>query len=328
MEQPHNRVFSGVQPTGNLHLGNYLGAIRNFVALQETHECIYCVVDMHAITLWQDPKETVGVHSGRVGLAAASLVNKVRASERERGRERETERERRKRQREHDAVQGQGRSKDREKASVGLYAYPVLMAADILAYRATHVPVGDDQKQHLELARDTAQKFNNDFGAQNFFPLPEPLIMGPATRVMSLRDGTKKMSKSDPSDLSRITMRDSADDIARKIRKAQTDPDPLPEAVEGLKDRAGADNLVGIYAALAGISKADVLKLFPGAQFSVFKPALADLAVEKLSPITNEMKRLMADPAYIDKVLAAGAERARAIADPVVARVKEFVGFI
>ena len=218
--------------------------------------------------------------------------------------------------------------KDREKASVGLYAYPVLMAADILAYRATHVPVGDDQKQHLELARDTAQKFNNDFGAQNFFPLPEPLIMGPATRVMSLRDGTKKMSKSDPSDLSRITMRDSADDIARKIRKAQTDPDPLPEAVEGLKDRAGADNLVGIYAALAGISKADVLKLFPGAQFSVFKPALADLAVEKLSPITNEMKRLMADPAYIDKVLAAGAERARAIADPVVARVKEFVGFI
>ncbi|MEQ8282567.1 MAG: tryptophan--tRNA ligase [Parvibaculum sp.] len=335
MEQPHNRVFSGVQPTGNLHLGNYLGAIRNFVALQETHECIYCVVDMHAITVWQEPKELA---SNTREVAAAYIAAGIDPST--------------------NIIFNQSKvaahaelawilncvarigwlnrmtqfkdkaGKDREKASVGLYAYPVLMAADILAYRATHVPVGDDQKQHLELARDTAQKFNNDFGAQNFFPLPEPLIMGPATRVMSLRDGTKKMSKSDPSDLSRITMRDSADDIARKIRKAQTDPDPLPEAVEGLKDRAGADNLVGIYAALAGISKADVLKLFPGAQFSVFKPALADLAVEKLSPITNEMKRLMADPAYIDKVLAAGAERARAIADPVVARVKEFVGFI
>ena len=335
MEQPHNRVFSGVQPTGNLHLGNYLGAIRNFVALQETHECIYCVVDMHAITVWQEPKELA---SNTREVAAAYIAAGIDPST--------------------NIIFNQSKvaahaelawilncvarigwlnrmtqfkdkaGKDREKASVGLYAYPVLMAADILAYRATHVPVGDDKKQHLELARDTAQKFNNDFGAQNFFPLPEPLIMGPATRVMSLRDGTKKMSKSDPSDLSRITMRDSADDIARKIRKAQTDPDPLPEAVEGLKDRAGADNLVGIYAALAGISKADVLKLFPGAQFSVFKPALADLAVEKLSPITNEMKRLMADPAYIDKVLAAGAERARAIADPVVARVKEFVGFI
>ena len=335
MEQPQNRVFSGVQPTGNLHLGNYLGAIRNFVALQKTHECIYCVVDMHAITVWQEPKELasntrevvaayiaagidpstniifnqskVSAHAELAWIlncvARIGWLNRMTQFKDKAG-------------------------KDREKASVGLYAYPVLMAADILAYRATHVPVGDDQKQHLELARDTAQKFNNDFGAQNFFPLPEPLIMGPATRVMSLRDGTKKMSKSDPSDLSRITMRDSADDIARKIRKAQTDPEPLPETVEGLKDRAGADNLVGIYAALAGMSKAEVLKLFPGAQFSVFKPALADLAVEKLSPMTDEMKRLMAEPAYIDKVLTEGAERARAIADPVVARVKEFVGFI
>ena len=335
MEQPQNRVFSGVQPTGNLHLGNYLGAIRNFVPLQQTHECIYCVVDMHAITVWQEPRELAANTREVVAAYIASgidpstniIFNQSKVSA-------------------HaelawvlNCVARIGwlnrmtqfkdkAGKDREKASVGLYAYPVLMAADILAYRATHVPVGEDQKQHLELARDTAQKFNNDFGAPDFFPLPEPLIMGPATRVMSLRDGTKKMSKSDPSDLSRITMRDSADDIAKKIRKAQTDPDPLPETVEGLKGRAGADNLVGIYAALAGLSKTEVLERFPGAQFSVFKPALADLAVEKLSPITDEMKRLMADPAYIDKVLADGAVRARAIADPIMNRVKEIVGFI
>lgn len=335
MDQPQNRVFSGVQPTGNLHLGNYLGAIRNFVGLQETHECIYCVVDMHAITVWQDPKELaantrevaaayiaagidperhivfnqskVAAHAELAWIlncvARIGWLNRMTQFKDKAG-------------------------KDREKASVGLYAYPVLMAADILVYRATHVPVGEDQKQHLELARDTAQKFNNDFGAEGFFPLPEPLIMGPATRVMSLRDGTKKMSKSDPSDLSRITMRDSADDISKKLRKAQTDPDPLPETVEGLEGRAGADNLVGIYAALAGKSKAEVLAEFAGAQFSVFKPALADLAVEKLSPITNEMKRLMDDKAYLDAVLERGAARARAIADPVIARVREFVGFI
>ncbi|MFN6941277.1 MAG: tryptophan--tRNA ligase [Parvibaculum sp.] len=335
MDQPQNRVFSGVQPTGNLHLGNYLGAIRNFVGLQDTHECIDCVVDMHAITVWQDPKEMaantrevaaayiaagidperhivfnqskVAAHAELAWIlncvARIGWLNRMTQFKDKAG-------------------------KDREKASVGLYAYPVLMAADILVYRATHVPVGEDQKQHLELARDTAQKFNNDFGAEGFFPLPEPLIMGPATRVMSLRDGTKKMSKSDPSDLSRITMRDSADDISKKIRKAQTDPDPLPETVEGLEGRAGADNLVGIYAALAGKSKAEVLAEFAGAQFSVFKPALADLAVEKLSPITNEMKRLMDDKAYLDGVLERGAARARAIADPVIARVREFVGFI
>ncbi len=335
MEKPQNRVFSGVQPTGNLHLGNYLGAIRNFVGLQQTHECIYCVVDMHAITVWQDPKELaantrevaaayiaagidpekniifnqskVAAHAELAWIlncvARIGWLNRMTQFKDKAG-------------------------KDREKASVGLYAYPILMAADILVYRATHVPVGDDQKQHLELARDTAQKFNNDFGAQDFFPLPEPLIMGPATRVMSLRDGTKKMSKSDPSDYSRITMRDGADDIAKKIRKAQTDPDALPETVDGLQGRPGADNLVGIYAALAGMTKAEVLAQYGGRQFSVFKPALADLAVEKLSPITDEMKRLMADPAYIDGVLEKGAVRARAIADPVIARVREIVGFI
>ena len=335
MDQPQNRVFSGVQPTGNLHLGNYLGAIRNFVGLQDTHECIYCVVDMHAITVWQDPKELAAntrevaaayiaagidperhiVFNQSKVAAHAELAWILKCVARIGWLNRMTQFK-------------DKAGKDREKASVGLYAYPVLMAADILVYRATHVPVGEDQKQHLELARDTAQKFNNDFGAEGFFPLPEPLIMGPATRVMSLRDGTKKMSKSDPSDLSRITMRDSADDISKKIRKAQTDPDPLPETVEGLEGRAGADNLVGIYAALAGKSKAEVLAEFAGAQFSVFKPALADLAVEKLSPITNEMTRLLDDTAYLVGVLERGAARARAIADPVIARVREFVGFI
>ncbi|MEQ8380035.1 tryptophan--tRNA ligase [Parvibaculum sp.] len=335
MDKPQNRVFSGVQPTGNLHLGNYLGAIRNFVGLQKTHECIYCVVDMHAITVWQDPKELA---ANTREVAAAYIAAGIDPST--------------------NIIFNQSKvsahaelawilncvvrigwlnrmtqfkdkaGKDREKASVGLYTYPVLMAADILAYRATHVPVGEDQKQHLELARDTAQKFNNDFGAPDFFPLPEPLIMGAATRVMSLRDGTKKMSKSDPSDLSRITMRDSADDIAKKIRKAQTDPEPLPETVEGLEGRPGADNLVGIYAALSDRTKAEVLAEFSGAQFSVFKPALADLAVEKLTPITNEMKRLMEDPSYIDGILEKGAVRARAIADPILARVREIAGFI
>jgi tryptophanyl-tRNA synthetase len=338
MDHPKNRVFSGVQPTGNLHLGNYLGAIRNFVGLQETHECLYCVVDMHAITVWQDPKELadntrevaaayiaaginpekhiifnqskVGIHAELAWVlncvARIGWLNRMTQFKDKAG-------------------------KDREKASVGLYTYPVLMAADILAYRATHVPVGEDQKQHLELARDVAQKFNNDFsvnGGADFFPLPEPLIMGPATRVMSLRDGTKKMSKSDPSDYSRITLKDSADDIALKIRKAQTDPEPLPDNVEGLTGRAGADNLVGIYAALSGKSKADVISEFAGKQFGVFKPALADLAIAKLSPITSEMQRLSGDKAYIDQVLTRGAERARAIAEPVYARVREIVGFI
>ena len=336
MTKPHNRVFSGVQPTGNLHLGNYLGAIRNFVGLQETHECIYCVVDLHAITVWQDPKELAAntrevaaayiaagidpekhiIFNQSKVAAHAELAWVLNCVARIGWLNRMTQFK-------------DKAGKDREKASVGLYAYPVLMAADILAYRATHVPVGEDQKQHLELARDVAQKFNNDFNAPDFFPLPEPLIMGEATRVMSLRDGTKKMSKSDPSDLSRITLKDDADAIAKKIRKAQTDPDPLPETVEGLVGRAGADNLVGIYAALADMTKAEVLSEFGGKMFGDFKPALAELAVAKLSPITSEMKRMVEDDrAYIDATLEKGAARARAIAEPVRIEVRKHVGFI
>jgi tryptophanyl-tRNA synthetase len=337
------RVFSGVQPTGNLHLGNYLGAIVNFVALQKTHDCLYCVVDMHAITVWQDPVELtrsirevtaafiaagidpkahivfnqsqVSVHAELAWVfncvARMGWLNRMTQFKEKAG-------------------------KDRENASVGLFAYPDLMAADILAYLATHVPVGDDQKQHLELARDIAIKFNNDFSesiAANgfgdaFFPVTEPLITGPATRVMSLRDGTKKMSKSDPSDYSRIALADDADAIAQKIRKAKTDPEPLPSEPEGLKGRPEADNLVGIYAALAGRPKEAVLQEFGGSQFSVFKPALAELAVEKLSPIAGEMRRLNADPAYIDGVLCDGADRARIIADKTMAGVRDVVGFI
>jgi tryptophanyl-tRNA synthetase len=226
--------------------------------------------------------------------------------------------------------------KDRENASVGLYAYPVLMAADILLYRATHVPVGEDQKQHLELSRDVAQKFNNDFAEtcaragypDGFFVLPEPIISGPATRIMSLRDGTKKMSKSDPSDQSRINLTDGPDEIAKKVRKAKTDPEPLPETVEGLEPRPEADNLVSIYAALAGTSKEAVLKEFGGSQFSGFKNALVELSVAKLGPIGSEMKRLSEDRAYIDSVLARGAERARGIAEPHLRAVKDIVGFL
>ena len=227
--------------------------------------------------------------------------------------------------------------KDRENASIGLYDYPVLMAADILVYRATHVPVGDDQKQHLELSRDIAQKFNTDFGDSirshgindgMFFPLPEPLITGPATRVMSLRDGTKKMSKSDASDYSRINLTDDADTIAQKIRKAKTDPEPLPSEEKGLEKRPEADNLVGIFAALAGRGKDDVLREFGGGQFSSFKNALVELCVEKLSPIASEMKRLMADPGHVDSVLIDGANRARVIADETMHKAKDIVGFI
>jgi tryptophanyl-tRNA synthetase len=337
------RVFSGVQPTGNLHLGNYLGAVVKFVALQEQYDCIYCVVDMHAITVWQDPAElpratrevtaaflACGIDpqknivfnqsqvSGHAELAwvfncVARLgwLNRMTQFKEKAG-------------------------KDRENASLGLYAYPSLMAADILLYRATHVPVGEDQKQHLELTRDVAQKFNNDYAAsiaghgfgEAFFPLPEPLIQGPATRVMSLRDGTKKMSKSDASDYSRINLTDDADTIAQKIRKAKTDPHPLPAEEKELAARPEADNLVGIYAALAGRTKADILGEFGGAQFSAFKAALVDLSVAKLGPIGAEMKKLVQDPAYIDKVLADGAERARVIADDTMTAVKDIVGFI
>ncbi len=342
------RVFSGVQPTGNLHLGNYLGAIVNFVKMQETHNCIYCVVDMHAITqsvdVWGgpaelarntrevtaafiaagiDPKKHIVFNQSQVAehaelawvfncVARMGWLNRMTQFKEKAG-------------------------KDRENASVGLYDYPVLMAADILLYRATHVPVGEDQKQHLELSRDIAQKFNNDFGdsirsnvSQDglFFPLPEPLIMGPATRVMSLRDGTKKMSKSEASDNSRINLTDDADTIAQKIRKAKTDPEPLPTEEKGLEARPEADNLVGIFAALSGRSKADVLRDFGGGQFSSFKNALVELCVAKLSPIAGEMKRLVADPGHIDAILVDGADRARVIADETMKLTKDIVGFI
>ena len=337
------RVFSGVQPTGNLHLGNYLGAISRFVALQQTHDCIYCVVDLHAITVPQKPSELVAnireVTAAFIacGVAPKShiIFNQSQVAE-------------------HaelawifNCVARMGwlnrmtqfkekAGKDRENASVGLYAYPTLMAADILVYRATHVPVGEDQKQHLELARDIAQKFNNDFSesiataghGEAFFPLPEPLIQGPATRVMSLRDGSKKMSKSDPSDNSRINLSDDADTIAQKVRRAKTDPDVLPSETPGLAGRPEADNLVGIYAALAEGSKADVLREFGGANFSSFKGALVDLAVAKLGPIGADMRRLQADPGYIDTVLREGSVRARAIAAQNMKAVKEVIGFI
>jgi tryptophanyl-tRNA synthetase len=337
------RVFSGVQPTGNLHLGNYLGAITKFVELQNTHDCLYCVVDLHAITLPQKPEELkASIREVTAAFIACGIdpekhivFNQSQVTE-------------------HaelawvfNCVARMGwlnrmtqfkekAGKDRENASVGLYAYPCLMAADILAYRATHVPVGEDQKQHLELARDIAQKFNLDFAASiaangygdAFFPLPEPLIQGPATRVMSLRDGSKKMSKSDPSDYSRINLSDDADTIAQKVRKAKTDPEPLPSETEGLKHRPEADNLAGIYAALNGETKQDVLRVFGGGNFSAFKSALVDLAVAKLGPIGAEMKRLTADPASIDRVLVDGAARARAIAGKNMAMVKDILGFV
>ncbi len=328
------RVFSGMQPTGNLHLGNYLGAMLNWVKMQETNECIYCVVDMHAITLWQDPKAlrqairdvTASYLACGVDPKRSIIFNQSQVPE-------------------HaelawvfNCVARLGwlnrmtqfkdkAGKDKEAASVGLYVYPNLMAADILAYKATHVPVGDDQKQHLELARDIAAKFNNDYEVE-FFPQPEPMITGPATRVMSLRDGTKKMSKSDPSDLSRINLTDSADDIAKKIRKAKTDMDALPSETAGLKARPEAENLVGIYAALSSKTAQEVLNEFGGGQFSGLKNALADLAVEKLAPIADETKRLQSEQTYVDSVLAEGAARARAIAGPIVRDVREIVGFI
>jgi tryptophanyl-tRNA synthetase len=337
------RVFSGVQPTGNLHLGNYLGAITRFVELQKSRDCIYCVVDLHAITVWQEPSELVkNTREVTAAFIAAGIdpekhivFNQSQVAE-------------------HaelawvfSCVARMGwlnrmtqfkekAGKDRENASVGLFAYPSLMAADILLYLATQVPVGEDQKQHLELCRDIAQKFNNDFAesisangfGDAFFPLTEPLIQGPATRVMSLRDGTKKMSKSDASDYSRINLTDDADTISQKIKKAKTDPEPLPSELDGLKQRPEADNLVGIYAALANITKEEVLRGFGGSQFSVFKPALSELAVEKLAPIAAEMRRLTADPGHIDHVLSDGAARARIIAQKTMAGVRDVVGLI
>lgn len=327
------RVFSGVQPTGALTLGNYLGALKRFVDMQnEDYETIYCIVDLHAITVWQDPKtlrdqvREIAASYLASGLdPAKSIIFNQAAVE------------------EHaqlawvfNCVARMGwmqrmtqfkdkAGKNAQNASVGLFTYPALMAADILLYHATHVPVGDDQKQHLELTRDIATKFNHDFG-QDFFPITEPVIGGPAARVMSLRDGSKKMSKSDPSDLSRINMADDADTIAQKIRKAKTDPEALPSEEVGLDGRAEARNLVAIYAALADESVEKVLTEVGGKQFSEFKPMLVERAVEKLSPISAEMRRLLDDKSEIDRVLEGGAERARTIAAPILKRTYEIVG--
>ncbi|HLS18204.1 MAG TPA: tryptophan--tRNA ligase [Paracoccaceae bacterium] len=330
------RVFSGVQPTGELTLGNYLGALKRFVEMQASGmETIYCVVDMHAITTWQDPAElrdatrsvtaaflacgldpqksiifnqsAVAAHAELAWVLSCVVrlgwLNRMTQFKEKAG-------------------------KDREAASGGLYMYPALMAADILVYKATHVPVGEDQKQHLELTRDIAAKFNNDYDSPDFFPMTEPLIGGPAPRVMSLRDGTKKMSKSDPSEMSRISLTDDADAIANKIRRARTDPDPLPETVAGLEGRAEARNLVGIYAGLADTTIEAVIAEYAGQGFGAFKPALAELAVAKLAPLNAEMRRLTSDPAEIDRILADGAERARAIASPILDEVYDRVGFI
>ena len=329
------RIFSGIQPSGGVTLGNYLGALKPFVEKQAAGiETIYCMVDMHAITTWQTPEKLrFATREGTAAFIAAGLdpmksilFNQSQVTA-------------------HvelgwifNCVARMGwmsrmtqfkdkAGKNSENVSLGLYAYPALMAADILAYKATHVPVGEDQKQHLELCRDIAIKFNNDYGV-NFFPVVEPVIEGAATRVMSLRDGTIKMSKSDPSDQSRINLTDDADTIAKKIRKAKTDAEPLPETLEALKDRPEARNLVNIYAALAGMTPAQVITQYAGAQFGTFKPALADLAVDKLSPITSEMTRLMQDPAEIDRILGQGAARADAIARPIVDQVYDIVGMI
>jgi tryptophanyl-tRNA synthetase len=328
------RVVSGVQPSGALHLGNYLGALKKFVDLQDRYPCFLFVADLHAITVWQDPKLlaqqtreiaaaylAAGLDPAKAAIFPQSAVRAhadlgwifncvARLGWLDR------------------MTQFKEKSgKHKERASIGLYTYPVLQAADILAYKATRVPVGEDQKQHLELTRDIAQKFNNDFDAPGFFPQPEPLIQGPGARIMSLRDGSAKMSKSDPSDLSRINLTDDADTISKKIRKATTDPNPLPEHVHDLDERAEAKNLVGIYGALAGLTTAQVLHQFGGQGFGVFKPALAELAVEKLTPVSDAMRRFLGDPAELDRILAAGAEAAAAVAEPVLAETRRLVGF-
>ena len=329
------RILSGIQASGALHLGNYLGALKRFTQLQDQGaSCFLFVADMHAITVWQDPalltaqtREIAAAYLAS-GLDPARSVIWPQSAVRAHAElawvfncvarlgwlDRMTQFK-------------EKSGKHKERASVGLYTYPVLQAADILLYKATEVPTGEDQKQHLELTRDIAQKFNNDFGAPGFFPLPEPLTQGPAPRVMSLRDGQAKMSKSDPSDLSRINLTDDADLIAAKIRKAKTDPEPLPETLEGLDARPEAKNLVTIYAALADMSREQVLAEFAGQGFGAFKPRLAELAVSSLAPVTAEMRRLMDDPAEIDRVLKDGAERAAEVADPVVDEVKRIVGF-
>ncbi len=334
MEKPTKRILSGVQPSGDLHLGNYLGAIKNFVSLQKEYECFFCVVDLHAITVWQDPKVLAnktrevtaafiasGIDPNQNNIFVQSQVpqhaqlgwlfncvarmgwlNRMTQFKDKAG-------------------------KNSENVSVGLFSYPTLMAADILIYLATHVPVGDDQKQHLELTRDIAQKFNNDFKT-DFFPIPEPLILGEATRVMSLRDGSKKMSKSDPSDYSRIMLTDTAENITQKIKKAKTDPEPLPKDKTGLEKRPEAENLISIFASLQDTSIESVIKDYAGKEFSTFKKDLADLSVSKLEPITSEMNKLMNDVSYIDSILKQGQDNAIAVAEPVLQKTKEIIGFL
>ncbi len=331
-------VLSGMQPTNTLHLGNYLGALKNWVRMQNEMPCLFCVVDMHALTQesgYAHPEEmtratrevTAAYIAAGVDAAKTPIFNQSRVPEhgelawifncvaRLGWMDRMTQFK-------------EKAGKDKERASVGLYTYPVLMAADILVYRATHVPVGEDQKQHLELARDIAAKFNNDYKVPDFFPQPEPVITGAATRVMSLRDGSKKMSKTEPSDMSRINLTDDADTIADKIKRARTDPDALPESKDGLKGRPEAENLLNIYAALSDQTLDATIAQFAGQQFSAFKPALAELTVAKLSPITTEMRRLLGDPAEIDRILKNGADKARAIATPIMDEVKKTVGFV
>jgi tryptophanyl-tRNA synthetase len=327
------RVLSGVQASGSLHLGNYLGALKKYVALQDQFDSYLFVADLHALTAWQDPAKLAGQTREIAAAYIAAGLDPARATifpqsavrahvelawlfncvARLGWLDRMTQFK-------------EKSGKHKERSSVGLYTYPVLQAADILVYKATLVPVGEDQKQHLELTRDIAAKFNTDFDAPDFFPLPEPLIQGPGARVMSLRDGSAKMSKSDPSDQSRINLLDDADAIAQKIRRAKTDPEPLPDTLDALAVRPEANNLIAIYAALSGETKAEVLARFAGQGFGVFKPALVDLAVETLAPVTAAMRRLMADPAEIDRVLAAGAEKAAVIAEATVTEVKARVG--
>jgi tryptophanyl-tRNA synthetase len=328
------RVFSGIQPSGGLTLGNYLGAIKRFVAMQDDFPSIYCMVDLHAITVWQDPKDlahntrelAAGFIASGISPEKSILINQSQVPE-------------------HaqlgwvfNCVARMGwmqrmtqfkdkAGKNAQNASLGLFGYPALMAADILVYHATHVPVGEDQKQHLELTRDIAAKFNHDYGV-DFFPITEPVIEGAATRIMSLRDGSKKMSKSDPSDASRINMTDDANSISRKIRKAKTDPDALPSEAAGLEDRPEARNLVNIYAALSDQSVDEVLAEVGGQQFGTFKPRLAELAVAKLSPISAEMARLMDDPAEIDRILTRGATQAREITVPILEKTYDIIGMV
>ena len=330
------KIFSGVQPTGNLHLGNYLGAIKNFVKLQNEieNECIFCVVDLHAITVKQNPKELkkniretaatfiasgidpiksiifnqsmVSAHSEAAWILSCvsriGWLNRMTQFKEKAG-------------------------KDKEKASIGLYSYPVLMAADILLYNATHVPVGDDQKQHLELCRDIAQKFNNDFNSTDFLKVPEPLIQNEFSRIMSLKDGLKKMSKSDPSDLSRINLTDNRDEILNKIKKAKTDPLPLPSGIKDLNERPEAENLLGIYSSLKNQNLEKSIIEFNGKSFSEFKEKLSEILIETIDPISKEIKKLLNDENYLDKILLEGSDKANKLASKKIKEIKDLVGF-